>query len=231
MNRQLLFALTMFALLIFPAALSAQSPHAAEGASTVAKVTFDCDWPAFTPQKFSVEVKADGSAKYSSSSPTRANEESSSADEDYQLDFKLTPATRDKIFSLAGQSDYFKGDFDYRKHAIANTGKKTLSYSDATRHAQTVFNYSDNPAIQELNRIFQGISNTLQHGRKLVFLRRFDKLGLEAELKYAEQNAESHNLAELQLIAHLLESIVDDKSILNIARQRAKRLLTQSTAQ
>ena len=50
-------------------------------------------------------------------------------------------------------------------------------------------------------------------------------------MKYAEQNAESHNLAELQLIAHLLESIVDDKSILNIARQRAKRLLTQSTAQ
>ena len=129
------------------------------------------------------------------------------------------------------QAEYFNGDFEFHKHAIANTGKKTLSYADATRYFQTVFNYSENQAIQELSQIFRGISATLQHGRKLQFLRRFDRLGMEEELKAAEANAESHSLAELQLIAPLLESIANDSGILNIARQRAKRLLAQSGVQ
>ena len=36
---------------------------------------------------------------------------------------------------------------------------------------------------------------------------------------------ENHNLAELQVIAPALQSIADDSSVMNIARQRAKRLL------
>jgi hypothetical protein len=227
MNR---FGLNLL-LALLAVTLAAQSPHAKEtSAAAAASVTFDCDWPASTPQKFNIEVKSDGSARYISSSPTRASDQSNAGDEDYQLDFRVSDATRGKIFKLAEQAGYFQGDFDYRKHAIADTGKKTLTYADATRHFQTVFNYSENQSIQELNHIFQGISTTLQHGRKLQFLRRFDRLGLEAELKGAEQNAESHNLAELQLIAPLLQSIANDPAILNIARQRAKRLLAQSGA-
>ncbi len=40
-----------------------------------------------------------------------------------------------------------------------------------------------------------------------------------------ESAAEGHNLAELQIIAPMLESIADDTTILNIARQRAKNCL------
>lgn len=212
--------------------LWAQSPRPTQiSAVPVPTITYNNDWPASTPQKFNIVVKSDGSAHYSCSSPTRANEDSTAGDEDYELDFTLSAANRDKVFKLAEQANFFNGDFDFRKHAVANTGKKTLSYVDPAKRFQTVFNYSDNPAIQELTSIFQGISTTLQHGRKLQFLRRFDRLGLDTELKYAEQNAESHNLAELQLIAPILESIANDKAILNIARQRASRLLGLSGAQ
>lgn len=218
-------------LCLMAAAAVAQSPQADHAsAPAVPTITYDCDWPAATPQQFSITVKSDGSAHYASSSPTRSNDDSASADEDYQLDFTLSAAGRDKIFKLAEQANFFNGDFEFRKHAIANTGKKTLGYTDPSRHFQTVFNYSENQAIQELAHIFLGISNTLQHGRKLQFLRRFDRLGLESELKFAEQNAESHNLAELQLIAPILESIANDRAILNIARQRASRLLAMSAA-
>ncbi|MBZ5531103.1 MAG: hypothetical protein LAO20_06710 [Acidobacteriia bacterium] len=216
-----------------PVLFAGQSPKTAAGAasSAIPTITFTCDWEATTPQKYSITVKPDGSAHYQSSSPTRPDKDSTSNDEDYQLDFTLSAANRDKIFKLAEQAEYFNGDFEFHKHAIANTGKKTLSYADATRYFQTVFNYSENQAIQELSQIFRGISATLQHGRKLQFLRRFDRLGMEEELKAAEANAESHSLAELQLIAPLLESIANDSGILNIARQRAKRLLAQSGVQ
>ena len=64
-----------------------------------------------------------------------------------------------------------------------------------------------------------------------MYLHRFDKLGLEDELKGMEDAAESHNLAELQIIAPTLESIADDTTVLNIARQRAKRLLAKANSE
>jgi hypothetical protein len=76
-----------------------------------------------------------------------------------------------------------------------------------------------------------GLSNTIEHGRKLQFLRRFDKLGLEAELRVMEDAAESHTLVEIQLIAPTLESIAEDHTILNIARQRAHRLLAKAKSE
>ena len=76
-----------------------------------------------------------------------------------------------------------------------------------------------------------GISTTIEHGRKLQFLHRFDKLGLEDELKGMENAVENHNLAELQIIAPTLKSIADDTTVLNIARQRAKRLLAKAKSE
>ena len=211
--------------------LNAQSPTTGKTSEPgAATVTFQFDWPAFTPQQYSLTVKSDGSTHYSSSSPQPVKGQEEASDEDYQLDFILSPATRDSIFKLAAQAGYFNGDFEFHKHAVAHTGKKTLAYSDGSRSYQTTFNYSENAAVDRLAHIFMGISTTLQHGRKLQFLRRFDKLGLEAALKSAEQDAESDDLVELQLIAPLLESIAGDKSILHIARQRAERLLSKSRA-
>jgi hypothetical protein len=207
----------------------AQSPRTdAPATADLPTVSFACDWPAYTPQQVSVTVKSSGAAHYASSSPNRPADHSQATDEDYEMDFTMSQATRERIFKLAEQAGYFNGDFEFHKHAVAHTGKKTLAYSDASRHFQTVFNFSENRAIDELAHIFGGISLTLQHGRRIQFLRRFDKLGLEAELKGAEQDLESDNLVELQLIAPLLESIANDKAILHIARQRAEHLLAKS---
>src|SRR5262249_33882659 len=166
-----------------------------------------------------------GNAKYTSQGSQQSPDANGVADEDYQLEFANSPAVRARIFQLAEQASYFNGDFDFKKHAIAKTGNKTLTYRDATRQFSTVYNWSENSAIDQLTRIFHGISETIEHGRKLKFLRRFDKLGLEAELKGMERQAETHELAELQIISALLENIANDTSVLNIARQRARRLL------
>ncbi|HKR95502.1 MAG TPA: hypothetical protein VJW55_09080, partial [Candidatus Angelobacter sp.] len=99
------------------------------------------------------------------------------------------------------------------------------------RHYETTFDYSDNKAITEINDIFQGISYTLEHGRKLQFLHRYDRLGLEDELKGMEETADTENLQELQVIAPTLKSIADDTAVLNIARDRAKRLLEKIHSQ
>ncbi len=199
----------------------------ADQASGAPSITFERFWEDFTPQSVTITVSANGAAKYSSRDPGKNGDE---ADE-YHTEFTISRARCDKLFRYAGEANYFQGDFTFKKHAVASTGKKTLTYADASRHFNTTYDYSENKAIEEITSIFMGISNTIEHGRKLQFLRRFDKLGLEAELKAMEDAAENHNLVEMQLIAPTLESIAEDAAILNIARQRAHRLLARASSE
>jgi hypothetical protein len=186
-----------------------------------ATITFDRVWEEYTPQKTTMTVSATGQVKYVSHTAAKPPDEA----DDYQTEFTVSAASRDKRFHYASEANYFEGDFTFKKHAVASTGSKTLTYTDPTRHFKTTYDYSENKAIQEITSLFQGISNTVESGRKLQFKHRFDKLGLEDELKAMEAAFESHDLEELQLIAPILQSITDDISVLNIARQRAKKLL------
>ena len=187
-------------------------------------ITFDRVWEKYTPQNIDITVQATGSAKYISRNPLLPPDQAG-PDPDYLLEFTISARNQEKLFRDAKEANYFNGDFSYKKHVVASTGKKTLTYADRDRHFETSYDYSENKAIQEITDIFQGISNTIEAGRKLQYLHRFDKLGLEAELKAMEDAAAIHSLAELQIIAPALQSIADDTAVLNIARQRAKRLL------
>jgi hypothetical protein len=192
-------------------------------------ITFDRVWEAYKPQNINITVQSTGSAKYLSRNPFTPPDPGS--DPDYTLDFTLSARNQERLFRDAREANYFNGDFSYKKHAVATTGKKTLTYADPNRYFETSYDYSENRAIEEITNIFAGISNTIEHGRKLQFLHRFDKLGLEDELKGMEAAMESHNLAELQIIRPTLESIAGDASVLNIARQRAKKLLAKANSE
>jgi hypothetical protein len=192
---------------------------------TLPTITFARVWEAYTPQDINFTVQSTGSAKYLSRNPFTPPDPGS--DPDYTLDFTISTRNQEKLFRDAREANYFNGDFSFKKHPVASTGKKTLTYGDPDRYFETSYDYSENRAIEEITNILTGISNTIEHGRKLQFLHRFDKLGLEDELKGMEAAMESHNLAELQIIQPTLESIAGDSKVLNIARQRAKRLLAK----
>ena len=192
----------------------------------VPTITYDRVWEAYTPQEVTFTVESTGPARYLSRNPFKTPDQRET-DPDFTLEFTMSAATRDKIFRDAKEANYFHGDFTFKKHAVSSTGKKSLTYADQSRHFETTYDYSENKAIEEITNIFQGISNTIEHGRKLQYLRRFDRLGLEEELKGMESLAENGYLAEVQLIAPTLESIANDPAILNIARQRARRLLAK----
>jgi hypothetical protein len=191
----------------------------------VPTITYDSYWQAARPQNVTITVKSDGATTYLSRNPDAPAGADRAQDPDYHVDFTMSPVNRNKLFQLAEKANYFHGDFDFRKHAMANTGRKTLTYADIQRHFQTVYNYSDNQAIQEITAIFQNIATTMEHGRKMAFMHKYDKLGLDAELKAADSDAQSHQLAEVRAIAPVLQSIADDPTVLNIARQRARHIL------
>jgi hypothetical protein len=219
----ILVVLMLAALISHGQTAQAQKPD--QGSATPS-ITFERIWEDFTPQSVTITVSANGAAKYASRTPGKNDDT-----DEYHTEFTMSHDRCDKLFRYAQEAGYFQGDFTFKKHAVASTGKKTLTYVDASRHFNTTYDYSEHKAIQEITSIFMGLSNTIEHGRKLQFLRRFDKLGLEAELKVMEDAAESHSLVEIQLIAPTLESIAEDHAILNIARQRAHRLLAKARSE
>ena len=184
-------------------------------------ITFTFDFPQSRPEHAVVMVDAGGRARYQSSGPLFAD--SSDADP-FSADFTMSAATRDRIFALAAQLDYFHGDFDYKKHRIAFTGTKTLEYTAAGKSSSTSYNWSEDLGVRELTAIFQDIVNTQESARRLLFLRRFDRLGLDAQLQSMEEMAKSDTLGELQSIAPLLRQIADDPGVMHVARERASRL-------
>jgi hypothetical protein len=220
-------------LLALPAALLVWGQQTAPQNSALPTITFDRVWEGYKPQNFNITVQATGPAKYISRNPFTPPDQTdqTGADPDYLLNFTVSARNAEKLFRDAKEANYFNGDFTFKKHAVATTGKKTLTYLDPIRHFETAYDYSENRAIQEITDIFVGISATIEHGRKLQFVHRFDKLGLEDELKGMESALENHNLAELQIIAPTLQSIADDTTVLNIARQRAKRLLAKAKSE
>jgi hypothetical protein len=189
-----------------------------------ALVTFELNWPASNPQSYVISVQERGRASYQSQ--PRAEQKGDSQDL-FTMDFIASEPTRTKIFELAKELNYFHGDFE-TKYKVANTGNKTLTYRDGGKESKTTVNYSSNPRMNELIEIFQKMSTTFEMSRKLDYDIRFDKLGLDRDLKAMEELNKSHYLIELQVISPTLERIANDPSVMNISRQRARRLLGQA---
>ena len=184
-------------------------------------VSFTQDFPASTPSHYSLRVSKDGKASYES-----VGKLTPEADGDpFAYNFTLSSDSVALVFELAATAKYFARDVDYKKGNLANTGKKVLAYEDSARHYKTEYNYSSHQEIQQLTKLFQGIALTMEFARHLQFFKRYQPLALEGDLKRMEEMAKDNDLRELQAVAPVLREIADDKSILNVSRVRAQRLL------
>jgi len=193
------------------------APQSPENA-TDATVAFTVTWEQASPQFSRFEVASSGLATYLS----RDGKED---EQPYTENLTLKSATRRRIFELAQQANYFNGSFDFTQHRIAQTGVKTLAYHDGAHNYQTSYNWSENKAIDELTRIFRSIGNTIEAGRRLDYLIRFDKLGLDKQLKGMEDAAAQGEMSEFDVIAPALREIAFGSNYMHIAQERARRLL------
>ncbi len=218
--------LTLFLLLTAcTGTLAAQTPKLEPNSRnpSLPIVSFEFELPGSNPPHYSLSVEPDGNAAY------RADEltEGSGGEQPYIFKFVLSEPARSRIFDLTLALNCFKSNYEFRggRTRVANMGAKTLKCAYSDRQSQTTYNYSTNPQIQELTALFEKISNTLEYGRRLAYLHRFDKLGLEAELKSMEEEEKDGRLAELQAVAPQLETIFNDTGVINVTRRRAEHLL------
>ena len=195
---------------------------AAYGQEPSASVSFTLDFPGANPSHYELVVANDGQGSYTSNGKF---DENSAAATPAPLKFTVSQNIRAQIFDLAKRAHYFTGKIDSGRKNIANTGAKTLAYKDASHSSQTTYNYSPLQPIEQLTSIFQNLSTTMEFGRRLVYLHKYEKLALDDQLKRMEDMQRENDLGDVQAIAPVLKEIANDASVMNVSRARALRLL------
>jgi len=203
--------------------LACASSRSATQESSTPTVGFDFSFPGSQPDRYAFSIPGSGDATYSSDGRLTPNSDS----DDFRVTFPISRATRSRIFELAQKARYFQGELDSKKKGLASTGIKTLSYKDSQRQTRASYNYSFIPAVQELTQIFQGMSATLEFGRRLDYYHRYQKLALDDELKRMDEMLKQNSVQELTAIAPVLKEIVEDSSVINPVRARAQRILAR----
>ena len=193
-------------------------------------VMFKFEFEGGTPSRYAVAIESTGNATYHSDGPVDEivdyrTPSGAPAGEPFAMRFTVSKVTLDHVFATAEKLKYFRGEYDYKKGRIANTGAKTLVYADPKQHNETTYNWSQDERIEDLTKLFQDISTTMEHGRHLQYMYRHSKLALDGELKSMEDEAQRNNLGEVQALAPILTTIAKDASVMHIARSRAQRLL------
>lgn len=204
--------------------LQAQQPAASPSISTV---TFKFNWDEGRPwSDYTFTVAESGATHFSGT----GNADENGADDHFEQDFTMSQAGLQKVFAAAKMTDYFHGQFEGKQKNIARTGSKTLEYHSPSTVGSVTYNYSPNPNIQQLTKLFQSIALTLDYGRKLAFEYRFDKLGMDKRLQELTDLRANGLAEEMQAIAPILQKIADDSEVMNIARMQAKQLLRSADA-
>jgi hypothetical protein len=187
-----------------------------------ALVVFRFDWKQGIPWlDYAFTVQEDGTTHFNGT----GNPVESGDGDSLQQDFVMSQANAQNVFQWAKATDYFQGQFESKTKNVAKTGTKTLEYHGPSLDTSASYNYSPNPNIQQLTRLFQAIAVTLDYGRRLAYQYRFDKLGMDTRLKELVDLKNNGQAEELQAIEPILRKIADDDNMLHVARIQAKQLL------
>jgi hypothetical protein len=181
-----------------------------------AKLTFTKSFPESVPDYYRVVLLENGDAEYTTA-----------PDDPQPEKFKLSDEIVKQAFDLAAKLDHFKGEPLEIRKKIANMGKKTFTYDNGAEHASQTFNYSERPEAIDLLNLFEHISNTEQAIIELDRIMHFDKLGLMKYLLQVEIQLDRKELAEPTLLTRTLEDIAANKAYMDIARIRARLILTK----
>jgi hypothetical protein len=186
----------------------AQAPVAAE-------ITFTFDHAEMPVPHYVLSVDETGAARY----------KATDASGEIERPAVVSGATTARMFALVRHAHLTQEACASKAKNIADTGTKTLLYASTAGSETCSYNFSQNKDVQQLTSIFQGIAETLDEGRTLERLHKYDRLGLDAEMiSYVQQVADGDAI-EVGAIAESLQSIADDSAVILRVRKQAAKLL------
>jgi hypothetical protein len=209
---------------VFVRTSKAAQPHspnahatAASGATITYRKVFKTSFPEF------VEIKVDQAG--SGTWDIRQLDEEASPQP-----FQVSPALAQRIFALAGNLHNFQGvDLDVHRR-LANLGEKTFVYTSGGETHTTTFNYTLDQSATQLTNLFEGLARQSTDLADLARTMRYDHLGVNDVMKQIEDDYNTKQLPEPQLLLPTLDQLAADDKYVDIARQRARALASKIRA-
>jgi hypothetical protein len=225
-------------LVLFGAGIgAAQAPQqstaasAATGSTAKRQVSLTFDRKGVAVGHYRLTVFEDGTAIYEGNETSVATAYGVAADQTarpFQHRIRISPTTSARIFSTAEKLNRFDMPCASKAKNIADMGSKTLHYDGPEGVGTCTFNYTEDKDVRTIAETFQGIAETLDQGRLLDRLHRFDRLGLDAAIGRLAAEVSSGDALEIGTIASSLQSIAADGGVISRVRNRATELLNQS---
>jgi hypothetical protein len=204
------------------------TPASLPVSTTRPQVTFAFERKGLPVPKFRLAIQDDGATVYEGEEVPQVSGQGSSVSlsaHAFRSTVVISPATAAHIFTLGQKLNRFNITCASKAKNIADTGTKTLSYVAADGTGSCTYNYTENKDVQALTEIIQGIAETMDQGRELDHLHRFDRLGLDAAITFLAQEVSEGHALELGTIAASLRSIATDAEVMERVRMRASKLL------
>ena len=227
-HRSAISAAFVLLLLLCGATLRAQ-----QSSETAADVTFAFERAGLQVPRFILTVDQNGRGTYKGdqTAPAVRGVLAQPATVAFEQRYELSSQTTRRIFALAGELDHFNIACASKAKNVADTGTKTLTYIAPGTMLSCTYNYSENKGVNALSDLFLAIAETMDEGRALDHLHRYDRLGLDAAISSLTQEVSAGRALELGTIATTLRSIADDAEVIERVRMRARALLTLVPAQ
>ena len=144
----------------------------------------------------------------------------------FRTETRISSGVTRKIFEMTGTLKQFHVNCSTKAKNIADTGAKTLEYKGPEGAGECSYNYSDNKTVTELTDLFEAIAQTMNEGRELDHLHRYDRLGLDAAIQTLAHEAAEGRAQALETIAGTLRSIAGDTEVMERVRVQASKLLS-----
>jgi hypothetical protein len=178
--------------------------------------------------RYSITLWNSGAGKYEGEElPAAASSSAPAAARPFVADhFAISRTTMERVFALARALQRFQMECAAKAKNVASSGAKTLTYHAAAGVESTcAYDYSENKDVQALTAIFEGITETMDEGRLLDYLHRYDRLGLDAATEFLAKEIAAGHALEVGTIAGTLQMIADDPAVLQRVRARVTEML------
>ena len=200
----------------------AQAPVAADPV-----VQVDFSNPAQSPTQWTLTIHPDGTGHFRSKPDKAVAGNQGIATPAVDRDIRLTADYTKHVFAVAKSRKWF--DVSCESHQkVAFQGWKTLAYTGPEGQGSCTFNFSKDHEVEQLGDSLVAVAETILEGARLEVLLDHDRLGLDAEMEFLTEAASDGRAQQICAIRGILQRLVEDDSVLDRVRKRARMLLEQS---
>lgn len=184
--------------------------------------------PGLSSSHWTLILHPDGSGHFRSernSAPVAVSQEIDAPSMD--RDIRLSPEFAQRVFHTAQQHKWSSAECESHLK-VAFQGWKKISYSGPEGHGVCEFNYSRDKDMQALGDSLVAVAGTIQEGARLEMLLSHDRLGLDREIEYLLDASGDGRLQQVCVIKGILERLVEDTTVMERVRKRARMLLAKA---